>query len=603
MKSLSQAGQDLFVYNILERKNNGTYLDIGCGSCTEIFAGNNGGSNSLLLSILGWKGIGFDIQQQYKNTWNSVKDDKIYIEDFTCINWEKIINENKMLQNTIDYLSFDVDDLTIPSVKNFPFDKIRFRVITIEHDSYRVGDITKNTIREILKNVGYTLLCSDVMVKIDGCDPWIYEDWWVDMKEINKELAEHFRCDKDLGHNIALRGNNYVENIFNNIKIDISIGEAIDRLSILNIKKLLIGDIDKLNDIDNELNNYNNIINFVKTNCVKEYKNIYKTNKHIWYLSDIIRNNRNDEEYNKALIDVHSYNDKRYIIKNNINNLFDSELKEHKSYTNIFSVLDENKDTINYTSSGLLGDFVNTLYIIKNIYENTNKKGVLYMTNFHPFRFKNEHTYYELIDIILSQEYIEDFVLDNSNNVNEFENKYKFKFINLTSFYGSEYLYKYNWIDIFSKIFNLSSISNPLSWVKINKKINKFENKILIHFKNGDCSIMNRCVNMNNCIFISCDKKEYDCIPYKDKLESYYICEDLNELFYAINSCKFFIGVQSSPLAMAVSMGQNCLGILNGMDHIHYVGIENYSNNFYWIYQNNNSYSHNFNDISKFINI
>ena len=152
MKSFSQAGQDLFIYNVLNKKNNGTYLDIGCGDCTCVFDGTNNGSNTLLLSQLGWTGIGIDIDNSHKWSWDNIRKHKMIIDDITTLNWDNLIKENIILQDTIDYLSFDIDDSTTAGIRTFPFDKIRFRAITIEHDSYRVGDSVKIDLRYFLSN-------------------------------------------------------------------------------------------------------------------------------------------------------------------------------------------------------------------------------------------------------------------------------------------------------------------------------------------------------------------------------------------------------------------------------------------------------------------
>ena len=49
-----------------------------------------------------------------------------------------------------------------------------FKVITIEHDAYRYGDLYRNSEREILAALGYYLLCPDV-----SNDGYPYEDWWI----------------------------------------------------------------------------------------------------------------------------------------------------------------------------------------------------------------------------------------------------------------------------------------------------------------------------------------------------------------------------------------------------------------------------------------
>jgi ADP-heptose:LPS heptosyltransferase len=63
----------------------------------------------------------------------------------------------------------------------------------------------------------------------------------------------------------------------------------------------------------------------------------------------------------------------------------------------------------------------------------------------------------------------------------------------------------------------------------------------------------------------------------------FYHPKDLLEHFQIINSCKFFIGNQSAPLAMAHSMDVARLAILSKSDEIHYIGEEKFSRNFFYI--------------------
>ncbi len=66
MESYSQCGQDIFVYNIL-KKNNGTFLDLGCYLPKNI-------NNTYLLELNGWSGISLDIidyNEEWKEKINS----------------------------------------------------------------------------------------------------------------------------------------------------------------------------------------------------------------------------------------------------------------------------------------------------------------------------------------------------------------------------------------------------------------------------------------------------------------------------------------------------------------------------------------------------
>jgi hypothetical protein len=196
-KSNSQAGQDLFVYRVLGNKKCGTYLDIGSHLCTEW------GNNTLQLSKLGWSGIGFDIEKQFEDIWKKYRPKQPFIlGDVTTQDWDKLIREHDIFNEPIDYMSFDIDDATISAIKRFPLDKIQIRVITIEHDSYRVGDECKIQIRKTLSENGYVLLCSDVMVFYLGKE-CVFEDWWINPLLVDKEFYERFRCNNMFGHNIS----------------------------------------------------------------------------------------------------------------------------------------------------------------------------------------------------------------------------------------------------------------------------------------------------------------------------------------------------------------------------------------------------------------
>lgn len=198
MRSTSQAGQDLFAFRVLKNKTGGTYLDIGCGDSIAF------GSNTLALSEVGWTGIGIDVESAYRWGWEHLRKTKFILNDITTLNWNKVIEENPYLTDTVDYLSFDVDDATIGGVENFPWDKIRFRVITIEHDSYRVGDDTKIFLRHILSKHGYYLLCADVMVEFPTYVS--FEDWWVDPRKVDMDRALEFKSDSEPGVRIPEKG-------------------------------------------------------------------------------------------------------------------------------------------------------------------------------------------------------------------------------------------------------------------------------------------------------------------------------------------------------------------------------------------------------------
>lgn len=119
------------------------------------------------------------------------------------------------------------------------------------------------------------------------------------------------------------------------IYIPISNGELIDKLTILEIKKEKIKDSNKLFNIKKE---YDELKKINKLNINDEYQELKNINLKLWNIEDRIRikekNNEFDNEFIELAREVYKTNDKRYNLKNNINNFTNSNLIEEKSYKN-----------------------------------------------------------------------------------------------------------------------------------------------------------------------------------------------------------------------------------------------------------------------------
>ena len=123
------------------------------------------------------------------------------------------------------------------------------------------------------------------------------------------------------------------------IKIPVSIGELVDKITILEIKKKIIKDKKKLINIKNELEFLNDILkkkvkldNLIK----KEISSLKKINMKLWNIEDGKRNCEKNKNFGKKFLllarNVYIYNDKRAKIKLNINMLTGSKIIEEKSY-------------------------------------------------------------------------------------------------------------------------------------------------------------------------------------------------------------------------------------------------------------------------------
>jgi len=143
----------------------------------------------------GWKGLSIDYQDFGEEFAKKRKNPFLY-GDATSVKWDTVVAEYPFMQKTIDYISFDVDEATMPAVAHFPWDKIRFATMTIEHDQYRFGTTTRDYIRRVLVDHGYSLICGDVVMPDSATEKYgAFEDWWADLKCVDTVAAEQIRCD------------------------------------------------------------------------------------------------------------------------------------------------------------------------------------------------------------------------------------------------------------------------------------------------------------------------------------------------------------------------------------------------------------------------
>ena len=122
------------------------------------------------------------------------------------------------------------------------------------------------------------------------------------------------------------------------INVAISLGELIDKISILLIKKKNIKDQKKLEFIKQELEILQNTLDQSLDNKKIEFylNKLISINSQLWKIEDEIRDCERDKNFDQKFIDlarsVYITNDKRSALKLEINNLFGSKLVEVKSY-------------------------------------------------------------------------------------------------------------------------------------------------------------------------------------------------------------------------------------------------------------------------------
>jgi hypothetical protein len=122
------------------------------------------------------------------------------------------------------------------------------------------------------------------------------------------------------------------------MKVEISDGELLDKLSILKIKEKFIVDESKLKNVDNEINALSplctNLLYGLEISDL--YQKLILVNTKLWEIEDQLRIKEKSKEFDDEFISlarsVYYTNDERASIKKEINKISGSFLTEEKSY-------------------------------------------------------------------------------------------------------------------------------------------------------------------------------------------------------------------------------------------------------------------------------
>lgn len=124
------------------------------------------------------------------------------------------------------------------------------------------------------------------------------------------------------------------------MKIEVSNGEILDKITILVIKSKKITDPIKLKNINNELDElklFLDVVGYESNSTVNSLvKELESVNEKLWDVEDKLRDKERskqfDDEFIKLARDVYFTNDERAKIKKNLNEVTNSKLVEEKSY-------------------------------------------------------------------------------------------------------------------------------------------------------------------------------------------------------------------------------------------------------------------------------
>jgi len=125
------------------------------------------------------------------------------------------------------------------------------------------------------------------------------------------------------------------------IHVPISIGELVDKITILQIKKQKIEDVSKLHNVQKEysaltsLPEYQSVEHLIR----EEIEELARINAVLWQLEDDIRKHEREQDFGQIFINIarliYKTNDDRSRVKKQINLKLNSELVEEKSYEDV----------------------------------------------------------------------------------------------------------------------------------------------------------------------------------------------------------------------------------------------------------------------------
>jgi hypothetical protein len=422
------------------------------------------------------------------------------------------------------------------------------------------------------------------------------------------------------------------------MKVEVSIGEAIDKLSILDIKLEKIKDESKKIEIQKEIDALEECHQYKKYGFY--YELLIFVNEQIWNMTDIIKSiSVDDPNFSKISNQIFEFNQKRFRIKNWYNLITNSNIKEQKSYAlSQCKIIIEDMNTfynkipeihflsLEYDQITIVSPFnetINTIIQIPTLYysdKDETIKNVYYLKDIE--LDSSTRNYFQTKPIVyISGGLLGDFVHQLSV-INEIFLKTGRKGIlyiandiggenfsfGLSKTYEDTYklITSQNYIHSYKIYHNEPYDINLSSWRKSNVEIgwdkiffNNYRISWGVHpwinvpyedqWKDtvfvSTTSYRNP-YNINysqlfkeygpSIKFIDLSDKETTLFKNSNKIDTLnlYKPKDIYELCIAIKSCKLFIGNYSSPLAFAYGMHKKSVVCMFHVDDIRHIGLE-----------------------------
>jgi len=191
MKYNSQIGQDQLIDFILNKKENGFFLDIGAKNAVRF---NN---TNFFEKCRNWSGIAFEINPEWNNEWLHRNKTLHICADARNIKYSELLKQRDI--EVVDYISLDLDppEVTLEVLSKLLSSNIEFKTMTFEVDAY-IQDRTKDISRNLLALNGYELAYE--LHYTDDTDP-AFKNVHVDDVWVNKKYIKEFNFIKSVNDN------------------------------------------------------------------------------------------------------------------------------------------------------------------------------------------------------------------------------------------------------------------------------------------------------------------------------------------------------------------------------------------------------------------
>lgn len=249
---------------------------------------------------------------------------------------------------------------------------------------------------------------------------------------------------------------------------------------------------------------------------------------------------------------------------------------------------------INFIHGGMLGDFIHSLQAVKHICEIRQCKANVYITdNIHKYggdvwRFGAQKAHTDLYSLLFVQPYINKFEILPDGFNEQFVNMNNWRIV-IEQLRAANGDYTMSWSEIFSHIYKYPC--NAERWISPILDYNSEKGKIVIHRslrRHNDLFDWKTLLNKSTTekIFVTCDVKEWEGFAYKENNIELKLVNTIYELADCIAACKFFIGNQSTPFALASALNVPRLVELEPPSCRFYMNESKYTNNISWFLNN-----------------